>query len=184
MSEDCTIDEMTNEEEVAEEEEQLSPEEIDFSQRVHENILREMDHSYEDVLREYRRIEEEFVARVGDNEEVALDFKRRISKQILGAACRTDQPHEVCRGIWEELLQRGFADLYTKQIHVGIYARCCQFNGEFAAGIGAIDAVITETETELALEGTALTPHWRHWYGKSIEGLRKIRDELVAGIRK
>lgn len=180
MTDECMPEE--DDDDSAEDNENLTPEEIDFSQCVHENILRELSHPYDEVLREYRRIEEEFVARAGNHADVALDFKRRISKQILGAARMADQPHEVCRGIWEELLQRGFADLDTKQIHVGIYARCCQFNGEFAVGIEAIDSVITETEQ--ALEGTTLTPHWRDWYAKSIVDLQKIRDELVAGVRK
>lgn len=162
--------------------EDVAPEELDFSRRVSENILREMKLPYDAVLHEYRSIEEEFVARAGDNKEVALDLKRRISMQILGAVCRTEQPQDVCRAIWDELLERGFADHETKQIHTGIYARCCQYNGEFSMGIAALDLIIAETEH--MLEGTSLTPHQRKWYEKNMAVDRKIRDELKAGIRK
>lgn len=162
--------------------EDVAPEELDFSRRIRENILREMKLPYEAILREYRRIEEEFVARAGDNKEVALDFKRRISMQILGAACRAEQPQDVCRAIWEEVLERGFGDHYTKQLHTGIYARCCQYNGEFDEGIAALDLIIAETEQ--LLEGTSLTPHQRKWFAINMASDRKIREELKAGIRK
>jgi hypothetical protein len=173
---------MPVDEEVTPEDDEISPEEIAFSQSVHETILRETEWPFEDVLREYRRIEEEFVARAGDNEKVALDFKQRISKQILGAACRAEQPHEVCRGIWEELVERGFSDHETKRIHTGIYARCCQFNGEFDAGISVLEPLIAEMEQ--SLKGNALTLKERKWYEKGAATSRKILDELKAGIRK
>lgn len=162
--------------------EDISPDELAFSQSVHETILREMEWPFAEVEREYRRIEKEFVARAGDNEEVAHDFKRRISNQILGAACRADQPHEVCRRIWDELVERGFQDHEMKRIHTGIYARCCQFNGEFAAGIAVLEPLISEIEQ--ALIGKTLKKRERTFYEKDLTLFRKIRDELKAGIRK
>ena len=165
-----------------ENEDDVSPDEIEFTQKISATILHEMEWPFEALLREYRRIEEEFVARAGDNKEVALDFKRRISKQILGAALMTDQSHEVCRGIWEEVVERGFPDHETKRIHTGIYARCCQQNGEFDAGLAVLEPLITEMEQ--LHKGTALTSKERKWYEKGVATSRKIRDELKAGIRK
>jgi hypothetical protein len=162
--------------------ENISPDEIEFTQKLSAAILREMEWPFEDVLLEFRRIEEEFVARAGDNQEIALDIKRRISKQILGAALGADQPHEVCRKIWEELVEQGFSDHETMRNNTAIYARCCQFNGEFAAGIAVLEPLITEMEQ--SLNGEALTPKERKWYEKDVTTFRKIRDELKAGIRK
>jgi hypothetical protein len=162
--------------------EEVSPDEIEFIHRFTEVRLHEHERPFTDVVHDYRRIEEEFVTRAGNNNEVALNFKRRISTLILGAAHMADQPHEVCRGIWEEVVERGFQDHETKRNHIGIYARCCQFNGEFAAGIAVLESLITEMEQ--ALKGKALTRKERKWYTKDLVTLGKRRDELKAGIRK
>ncbi len=160
--------------------EDISPDELAFTQKLSETILREIEWPFDEVVREFRRIEEEFVARAGDNQEVVLDVKRRISKQILGAALGADQPHEVCRAIWEELVERGFSNHETMRNNTAIYARCCQFNGEFAAGIAVLEPLITEMEQ--ALQGKALTRKERKWYKKDVTTFRKIRDELRAGV--
>ena len=162
--------------------EDVSPDEIEFTQKLSETILRELEWPFEKVEREFRRIEKEFVARAGDNQEVVLDVKQRVSKQILGAACRADQPHEVCRKIWEELIERGFSNHETMRNNTAIYARCCQFNGEFAAGIAVLEPLINEMEQ--ALKGKALKKKERKFYEKDVTTFRKIRDELEAGIRE
>jgi len=162
--------------------EDISADELAFTEKLSETILREMEWPFEEVAREFRRVEEEFVARAGDNRQVALDVKQRISKQILGAALGAYQPHEVCRAIWDELVERGFSNHETMRNNTAIYARCCQFNGEFAAGIAVLEPLITEMEQ--ALEGKALKKKERKWYEKDVTTFRKIRDELKAGIRK
>ncbi len=163
-------------------EDDVSPDEIEFTQKISETILHEMEWPFDAVAREFRRIEEEFVARAGDNKEIALDFKRRISKHILGAALMADQTHEVCREIWEEVVKRDFPDHEQKRTHTVIYARCCQMNGEFAAGIAVLEPLITEMEQ--LLKGKALKRKERKWYEKDLATSRKILDELKAGIRK
>ena len=162
--------------------EDISPDEIEFIQRFTQVRLHESEKPFTEVVHDYRRIEEEFVSRAGDNKEVALKFKRRISMLILGAAHMADQPHEVCRGIWEEVVERGFQDQETKRNHTGIYARCCQFNGEFASGIAVLEPLIAEMDQ--ALKGKALTRKERKWYKKDLVTLSKRRDELKAAIDK
>ncbi len=162
--------------------EEVSPDEIELTHRFTEVRLHEHERPFAEVVHDYRRIEEEFVARVGDNIEVALNFKRRISMLILCAALMADQPHEVCRAIWEEVVERGFQDHETKRNHIGIYARCCQMNGEFTAGIAVLEPLIAEMEQ--ALKGKALTRKERKWYKKDLVTLGKRRDELKAGIRE
>jgi hypothetical protein len=162
--------------------EDSSPDNVELTQRFTEILLHESERPFTEVVQEYRRIEEEFVTRAGDNEEFALHVKRRISRLILGAALMADQPHEVCCGIWEELNERGFSDHEKKRIHTGIYARCCQMNGEFAAGIAVLEPLITELEQ--ALKGKALKKKERKFYEKDVAIFCKIRDELKAGIRK
>jgi hypothetical protein len=39
-----------------------------------------------------------------------VETRRRITEWLLDEALRNEQPHEVCREIWAEMLQRGFSD--------------------------------------------------------------------------
>jgi hypothetical protein len=160
----------------------LKPEEAAFTQSVHAVFLREVDLSFEDAVREYRRVEAEFVERAGDEEWDILETKRRISEWLLRLALRAEQPHEVCREIWEELVQRGFSNDQQKHIFSAIYARCCQQNGEFDAGITVIEPLIIEIEGQL--QSTTLDPEVRVLYTQLLPTHRKIRDELKAGVRE
>ncbi|MBK9259952.1 MAG: hypothetical protein IPM54_08970 [Polyangiaceae bacterium] len=157
-------------------------EEVAFTHEMSQVTLRLMELTFEQAAREYRRVETEFVARAGNDEDDVRDIQRRITAQILGAAHDDEQPHEVCRGIWEELVERGFSDREQKRIFTGIYARCCQWNGEFDAGIAVLEPLIAESEAWL--EHAALTPELRAYWEHDLTMARKIRDELEAGIRQ
>jgi hypothetical protein len=159
----------------------LEPEEIAFNQRMNTVYLSE-ELSFEEAVREYRRIEAEFVERAGDNEYHVVETRRRITEWLLSEALRDGQTQEVCREIWHELLQRGFSDIFLRHTFSGIYARCCQMNGEFDAGIAVLEPLIAEAEQALA--DTTLMPNGRAFYEQQLEGHRKIRDELKAGIRE
>lgn len=156
----------------------LEPEEIAFNKRINAVFLSK-ELSFEEAVREYRRIEEESVER--DDEYKAMETRRRITEWIFHHAFYTEQPHEVCQEIWEELVQRGFSDHEQKRVFTGIYARFCQLNERFDAGIALLDPLIAEIHQ--ALEGTTLTYKERYWYGRDLTTLCNIRDELRAGIR-
>ncbi|MDC0741098.1 hypothetical protein [Polyangium mundeleinium] len=158
----------------------LEPEEIAFNQRINAVFLSE-ELTFEEAVREYRGIEEEFVERAGDNESHVVETRRRITEWLLSEALRDEQPHEVCREIWHELVQRGFSDRDRRYWMSGIYARCCQMNGEFDAGLAVIEPLIAEAEQALA--DPALPPNPRIFYEYALPIDRKIRDELKAGIR-
>ncbi len=83
--------------------------------------------------------------------------------------------------IWHELLQRGFAGIRDRHARSRIYARCCQMNGEFEAGLAVIERLIAECEQEPA-DPSLADPH--AFYEYELEKHRKIRDELKAGIRR
>jgi len=160
----------------------LEPEEVAFTQRIHAVFLREKDLSFEEAVCEYRRVEAEFVEAAGNDEWDVVETKRRISEWLLRLALRADQPHEVCREFWHELIQRGFSNDEQRYIFTCIYARCCQMNGEFDAGIAVLEPLIAEAEQALA--ETTLTPDNRAFYEANLQLDRKIRDELKAGIRE
>jgi hypothetical protein len=160
---------------------QLEPEEIAFNKRMNAVYLSE-EMSFEEAVLEYRRIEAEFVERAGDNEYHVVETRRRITEWILSEALRCEQSHEICRAIWEEMLQRGFSHIFLRFTMSGIYARCCQMNGEFDAGIAVLEPLIAEAEQSLA--ETTLTPNNRAFYEDQLACDRKIRDELKAGVRE
>jgi hypothetical protein len=159
----------------------LEPEEIEFNKKINAVFLSE-ELSFEEAVREYRRIEEEFVARAGDNEYHVVETRRRITEWLLREARGCEQPQEVCREIWAEMLQRGFSDIERRFTMSGIYARCCQTNGEFEAGLAVIEPLIAEAEQGLA--DPTLPPNPRAFYEQELAIDRKIRDELKAGVRE
>lgn len=163
----------------------LEPEEIAFNKRINAVFLSKEEISFEDAVREYRRIEAEFVERAGDNEYHVVETRRRITEWLLKHALMIDeQPQEVCREIWEEMLQRGFSDVERRHTMSDLYARCCQMNGEFDVGLAIVEPLIAEIEQLLEAKPTTLTPQNRAFYEENLQIHRKIRDELKAGIRE
>jgi len=159
---------------------ELEPEEIAFNERVNAVFLSD-ELSFEGAVREYRQIEAEFVERAGDNEYHFVETRRRITEWLLREALRDEQPHEVCREIWHELLQRGFSGIELRHSMSGLYARCCQRNGEFEAGLAVIEPLIAECEQGLA--DLTLPPNPREFYEEELRIHSKIRDEFKAGFR-
>jgi hypothetical protein len=161
----------------------LEPEEIALTQRMNEVYFRERKNelSFEDAVREYRQIEAEFVERAGDDESQVVETKRRITESILRSAYENEQPHEVCREIWEELVQRGFSNEERRHNLSDTYVQCCQFNGEFDAGLAVLEPLIAELEQRL--EDTTLTPEMHHSCDMTLNTHRRMRDKLKAGIQ-
>jgi hypothetical protein len=170
---------MNNDDEMHSDE--MEPEEIAFNQRINAVFLRKEDMPFEEVVRQYRQIEAEFVERAGDNDH-AIETKRRITEWLLSEAERAKQPHDVCREIWAELVQRGFSDHLQKCTFTGIYVRCCQNNGEFDTGISVLEPLILECKDWL--DHTTLTPEERVFWERDLATDYKLRDELKARIRE
>lgn len=161
---------------------ELGADEVEFVQRMHEVRMREEDLGFEAAVREYRQIETEFVAREANEEWKVIETKRRITESLLDCALRATQPQNVCRELWEEMLQRGFSGIDMRHMMGGIYALCCQENGEFEAGIAVLTPLITELEQ--LLQRDTLTPQNRKFCEENIRMHKKIIDKLKAGIRE
>jgi hypothetical protein len=165
----------------SENERELEPEEVEFTQKLHEIYVREKKMGYAESVREYRQLEAEFVDRAAHHTWKITETRRRIAEQLLSQALRSAQPHETCRVLWEELVECGFSDHTHRRIYSGTYARCCQQNAEFSAGIAVLEPLIEEMAR--AIELLTLSPRENQWYVEDIAMLRRIRDELKAGIR-
>jgi hypothetical protein len=156
--------------------------EDEFMQRIVAVLQRRKELSFDESVREYRQVEAEFVARAGDNEARALATKQSITNHLLMEAERTEQPHAVCRELWEELIQRGFISINLRHVMSSTYARSCQWNGEFDVGIAVLEPLIAELD--VLLMQPALTPNHRAFCEQFLRLHTGLRDELVAGIRE
>jgi hypothetical protein len=138
--------------------------------------------SFEEELREMRRIEAECVQRAVDGGWDVLETKRDILGKILRRALDRRAPLDVCREIWEEMLQHGFPGPDRRLQMSGIYAQCCQLHGAFEEGLAILEPLIPEAEQALA-KSTLPEPDRRD-YEDFLLRQRELRDELKAGIRK
>ena len=57
---------------------ELEPDEIAFNQRINAVYLGKEERRFEDVIRDYRQIEEEFVERLRGDENKITETKRRV----------------------------------------------------------------------------------------------------------
>ncbi len=153
-----------------------------FIQRIIAVFGRKDETSFEEVVRRYRQIEEEFVALAGDDDALVLQRKQSITNHLLMDAENSEQPHTICHEIWEELLERGFMSVELRHAMSSTYAGCCQWNGEFDAGLAVVEPLIAELEVLLAQ--TALTPNHRAFCEQFIEIHREKHDELITGLRE
>lgn len=158
----------------------VASEENTFNQRL-DAVLSSIELTFEESVREYRNIEAEFVERAGDNEYQVVEIRRHITGRLLGHANIDEQSHEICRAIWHELLQRGFSDSTFRYTMSGLYARCCEMNGEFDVGLAIIEPIIAEYEQALA--DPMLSPNRRAYYKFRLDLDRAIQAELKAGFR-
>jgi len=158
------------------------PEEIALTQRVNAVAIRERKHglSFNEAIREYRQVEAEFVQRAGDDASRVVETQRRITEAILRLASDTEQPHDVCRTTWEELVLRGFSNLERRHYMSDTYVECCLFNGEFAAGLVVLEPLIVELEQ--CVEDTTTTTEMRHFCETWLNSHRSLRDKLKAGM--
>lgn len=161
---------------------ELEADEIEFTQRVHAIRMREDDLGFAGVVREYRQIETEFVAREANDEWAVIETKRRITEGLLDSALRTKQSQEVCQELWDEILERGFSGIDMRHMMSDVYARCCQMNGAFDTGIAVLEPLVAELEQ--LLQQTTLTSQNRKFCEENIRFHKMIIDELKAGIRE
>ena len=90
------------------------------------------------------------MTRRGDQDFDVLEVKRRVAERILQAAHGYEQPFEVCRDACNDLLRRGFTDLYTRCTASDCYADCCLLDEQFDAGIAVLTPLIADLQEQLS----------------------------------
>jgi hypothetical protein len=162
---------------------------------VVKTFARTPERSFAEVAAAYQRIEADFTARAGegeDAEDLVLAMRLRIAEDLLWAASRLEQPFEVCRDAWNELVRLGFADLWEQCWHARIYANSCLFHHKPDEGLSVLEPLIAELqrglEAELSRRSDAqangeipmkagLTPRS---YRDMLKSLGELRDKFEA----
>lgn len=163
--------------------------------RVWKTFARTRERSFVDVAADYRRVEAEFTARAGEDEatqDLVLSVKERIADHLLKAATILEQPFEVCREAWNEVVRLGFSDLWEQCWMARRYAEACLRTHKPEEGLAVLEPLTAELarglEAELARRSEAqakgevpmkagLTPKY---YRDMLRSLGELRDKLEA----
>ncbi len=132
-------------------------------------------------LREYRRVEAEFVARMNDNESFVLETRRRIAEAILSLAYDKHPPFEVCREAWNEVVRLGFTNLGVRCRASSDYVLCCLYDEECEEGLAVLEPLLDELER--GLEEAKAAQRRTGFHEQELEGLGDLRDELLLQQR-
>ncbi len=149
-----------------------------FGQATDAAWLRTREWDFEVLVVEYKRLETEFVARVGSSEVHVREIQRRITEIILQAAIEREESFATCQQWWDELGRLGFSDIERCCTMTWFYGDACLAHGEFDAGLAVVKPLITELEISLA--SPTNTEPAKRFYQRELATLRKLQDELVA----
>ncbi len=135
--------------------------------------------SFADVARDIRQVEADSLARLqGDDAFFVPDAKQRISFALIKEANQHHESFEVCHDLWNELLQRGFADLKHKCTTTWFYADSCLFNKQPDVGLPLVEPLIAELQKLLREDPDAEVSEEE--YPEELARLQKLCDQLKA----
>lgn len=152
----------------------------ELGQAIQAIMAASFDRNFADVVRDYRRIEEDFVNRPDGNDFHVLETKRRIAEAILLASHAHQQPFDICRNAWDALVSLGFTNLRTKCTESWWYADCCLINEQFDAGLAVLEPLIIEVQKQLDDPSGAR----RLYCQDELARLEKMHTKLKAGVRE
>jgi RPA family protein len=145
-------------------------------------VIKEQILSFDDVVREYKRVEKVFVKHTDGNAFHVLETKRRVAERILCAATRFEQPFEVCQAAWNEMVAVGFTNSYLRSTMTWFYADCCLLERQFDAGLAVLEPLIADTIRQI--EEPTRSDRSVEALKEDLARLEELRDELKAGLRE
>ncbi|MDC0748962.1 hypothetical protein [Polyangium mundeleinium] len=161
-----------------EELEQLGQEFANASEAI---LAKSFERDFVDVAEDYRRLEAEYVARMGDHEFGVLETKRRIAEDILSAAHSKHPPFEVCREVWNELVHLGFSNTFRECLMSGFYADCCAYDEQPEEGLAVLEPLLAKLQRRLD-EAKAVQKPTR-FYEQELGKLHDLQGALLAQQR-
>jgi len=134
--------------------------------------------SYSEMVEEYRRIEVEFVARMGGDESGANETKRYVAELIFSLAHSYTPSFEVSRQAWNDLVRLGFPNLSVKCMNSWLFGDLCAWDEQPEAGLAVLQPLIEEVEQWIGESRATQRPTM--YYKEDLEALRNLGDELEA----
>src|SRR5260370_22559477 len=110
------------------------------------------------VVEFYKQIEDRFLPLAAEDELLTLETRRRVAEGVLCSAARDPQAHEVCRHLFENLVDLGFTNLERKGTFYLIYSKHCMESGHLEEGTRLMEELETELERLLRKEYTSNRP--------------------------
>jgi hypothetical protein len=134
---------------------------------------------FDQLVESFRALEADYEPRfrlMGD-EFLALEVRRRIAERILISAIDKEEPFEVCRTLWVDLVALGFTYLGKVCLMSWYYANlCCLPNRQIEEGIRVLEPVLLELSR--ALSDPELPEDKRSFYEDDLPRLQAVLDKL------
>ena len=162
---------------------------------VWKTFARTRERSFVDVAADYRRVEAEFTARAREDEaskDLVFSVEARIADDLFRAATMLEQPFEVCREAWNEVVRLGFDDLWEQCWMARMYVNSCLRTHKPEEGLAVLEPLTAELERGLDAElkrrseaqargevpmQAGLTPRY---YRDMLESFAELREKLEA----
>jgi len=139
--------------------------------------------SFAEGVEDFRKLEVEFLARVGDDDVAVREIPRRIAEHILLLAHEKHPPFEVCREAWNDLVRLGFSSIETECWKTRAYGDCCAYDERQDEGLAVLDPLIAKLERLLEDARGTGTEYPARFYEHELEDLGNLRYALEAQKR-
>ena len=150
----------------------------EFAQAKDRVTLRCIRSDFATAAGQYRALFQEYLPKVGSNEELRLEFHRRIIEEILTLAYQKNEPFETCQRVWDEMLQVGFSTIECRCLMTHFYVKCCIRSAETNIGFSVLNPLILDVE-RLRAE-PSVTKQAATYYDDELASLHNLRARLEA----
>jgi hypothetical protein len=137
--------------------------------------------TFAEAVDDYRRLEADFVTRMGDSAFGVLEIKRRIAEDILRLSHIKHSRFEVCQDAWNEVVRLGFTNIHVRCTMTWYYADCCAYDEKPEEGLVVLEPVLAELER--GLEEAKAAQEFTGFYEEELARLGDLRGELLAQQR-
>lgn len=157
---------------------ELYPGEPEDSRRIELVFAKQPWPGFEWAVQEYRQIEADIVARLHDNQAIALEVRQVIAQWIFYCANRDEVPFDQFQEAWNDLCALGFSHDDIRFLKSWVYADYCLWHEQYDAGLEVIEPVIADYEQWL--QNAVLRPKKRKYHEDDLEKYKFLRDGLLA----
>lgn len=151
---------------------------IDFDGALGLATVKSFRVDFASAVEEYRAIETEYLARIGNDEENAQQVRRHIIEMLLRTAIDKKEPFDTCQKLWNELLHLGFYRIERECRNTWYFGHGCRKHRQTEIGLGVLAPLIAKLERLLA--DPTVTKPAADYYEHELDGLEKLRAELEA----